>query len=111
PDAIILECPFDRMLNAIRNRFRAMGIPSFPGAELLLFWGGRRAGIDGFAHNPADDAASVNCPALILAGSSDARATPEQVGNVYHRLTGEKQLAMFAGAGHEPLRARDAPVW
>jgi len=30
PDAVILEAVFDTMLNTVRNRFAAMGIPSFP---------------------------------------------------------------------------------
>ena len=44
PDAIILEAVFDRLITTVRNRFHTMGIPSFPNAELLLFWGGVQVG-------------------------------------------------------------------
>ena len=44
PDAIIVEAVFDQMLNTVRHRFEAMGMTSFPSAELLVFWGGRQAG-------------------------------------------------------------------
>ena len=54
PDAIIAEAIFDKMLNTVRHRFEAMGVPSFPSAQLLVFWGGRQAGFNGFAHNPVD---------------------------------------------------------
>jgi pimeloyl-ACP methyl ester carboxylesterase len=37
PDAIIIECPFDRMLDTVANRFTSMGVPSFPAARMLLF--------------------------------------------------------------------------
>jgi len=37
PDAIIVESVFDNMLNTVRHRFEAMGVPSFPGAQLLVF--------------------------------------------------------------------------
>ena len=97
PVAIVIECPFDRMLNAVRNRFNSMGVPSFPGAELLVFWGGRRLDFDGFAHNPAEYAAHVNCPTLVLAGSIDSRATPNQVRAVFDRLKGPKQIQIFDG--------------
>lgn len=40
PDGLIMECPFDRMLTTVRHRFHAMHLPSFPLAELLVFWGG-----------------------------------------------------------------------
>ena len=111
PVAIVIECPFDRMLNAVRNRFAALGVPSFPGAQLLVFWGGRRLGFDGFAHNPAEYAAHVNCPALVLAGSADTRATTHQVREVFDRLNGPKRIRTFEGAGHESFRARDTEAW
>lgn len=44
PDAVILEGVLDTLLNTVRNRFGAMQIPSFPSAELPVFWGGRQWG-------------------------------------------------------------------
>lgn len=110
-DALILECPFDRMLNAVKNRFRAMGVPSFLGAEMLVFWGGRRLGFDGFAHNPAVYAEAVSLPTLILTGSDDTRTTPEQVRSVHDRLRGPKRLVIIEGAGHEPLLGKSPAAW
>lgn len=52
PDAIILELPFARMLDAVRSRFREIGIPPFPIAELAVFWGGIQHGFNAFSHNP-----------------------------------------------------------
>jgi pimeloyl-ACP methyl ester carboxylesterase len=110
-DALILECPFDRMLSAVKNRFRAMGVPSFPGAEMLVYWGGKRLGFDGFDHNPEEYADAVSIPTLILTGSEDARATPEQVRSVHDRLRGPKRLLIIDGAGHEPLLRKSPAVW
>src|SRR5262249_45805933 len=44
PDGMILECPFDRLLSTVQHRFSAMGVPSFPAAQLLVFWGGVQHG-------------------------------------------------------------------
>ena len=44
PDAMILECPFDRLLTTVRHRFDAVRVPSWPLAELLVFWGGQQSG-------------------------------------------------------------------
>jgi uncharacterized protein len=48
PSAVIVEGLYDRILSAIRNRFGSMGLPSFPSAELLAFWGGVQMGFPAF---------------------------------------------------------------
>lgn len=111
PAAVVIECPFDRMLNAVRNRFGSLGVPSFPCAELLVFWGGRQIGFDGFDNNPVRDAERVDCPVLVMGGGKDARATPLQVRAVFDQLPGEKQFHLFENAGHEPFRKSDPPAW
>ena len=109
-DAVILECPFDRMLTTVGNRFHAMGLPAFPGAEMLVFWVGRRLGFDGFAHNPVEYAERVRVPALMLTGEADIRATPDQVRAVFDHLPGPKHMHVFRELGHEPYRPRNARV-
>ncbi|WP_149110039.1 alpha/beta hydrolase [Limnoglobus roseus] len=111
PTAIILDAPFDRMISVVRNRLRTMNVPAWPAAELVVFWGGRSVGIDGFAHNPADDARAVTCPTLILHGTQDARATGPMVQAVFENLPGPKQQVDFDGAGHEPLARFDREKW
>jgi alpha-beta hydrolase superfamily lysophospholipase len=111
PAAVVVECPFDRMLNAVRNRFVTMGVPAFPAAELLVFWGGRRLGFDAFEHNPVADAKGVRCPALVLAGGRDRRATPGQVRAVFDAIPGANRWHVFDAAGHEPFRANDPAGW
>jgi len=83
PDAIIVEAVFDKMLNTVGHRFGAMGLPAFPGAQLLVFWGGIQAGFNGFAHNPVDYAAGVRCPILFLHGDDDPRARLEEARRVW----------------------------
>ena len=52
-----------------------------------------------------------NCPTLVLAGSADRRATPNQVREVFDNLNGPKRICILEGAGHESFRARDAQAW
>jgi uncharacterized protein len=54
PSAIIIESVFDRLLSTAQNRFHSMGLPAFPLAQLLVFWGGAQIGHSGFQLNPAD---------------------------------------------------------
>jgi alpha-beta hydrolase superfamily lysophospholipase len=111
PDAVILESVFDRLLGSVRNRFALMGVPSFPAAEMLVFWGGVQVGFSGFDHNPVEYARSCDCAALVLHGADDRHATLEEGRAVYENLTGSKEMVVFAGAGHTSLLAANREQW
>lgn len=99
PDGIILEATFDTLLNTAKNRFRTMGLPPTPLAQMLMFWGGVQWGFDPFAHNPADYARSVRCPTLILHGERDARVPPAQAQRLTDAIHGAR-LVRFADVPH-----------
>lgn len=111
PSAIIVECPFDRLLSTVENRFTAMGLPAFPCAELLVFWGGVQHGMNGFAHNPVEYAARVRCPVLLMHGDGDRRVSLPEVQNVFAALRGEKRFEVFRGTGHESYFAAQPDLW
>ncbi len=77
PAALVLESPFDALLSTVVNRFALMGLPAFPFAHLLVFWGGVQQGFNGFRHYPADYATEVRCAVLLLDGANDTRVTPD----------------------------------
>lgn len=114
PEGLILEAPFNRLLDTVRHRFELLGVPSFPSAELLLFWGSVRAGIDGFEHEPARYAAAVRCPTLVLHGTADARVSVPEVQEVFAglpELSGRRELVLLEGVGHEPYLAARPEEW
>src|SRR4051794_9547061 len=106
-DALILECPFDRLLTTIRNRFTAFGAPNVcaaPLARLLMFWGGVQQGYWTFDHNPCEYARAVHQPTLLLSGGRDGWVRPTEIQHVYDNLAGPKRQVVFPDAGHEPYR-------
>lgn len=112
PDGVILESVFDRMLTTAGNRFQLMGLPSYPGANLLVFWGGVCAGFDASHHNPVDYAAKCSCPTLLLHGDEDLNARLDEGKAVQSQLQDrEAELAIFPKTGHEPTRAVDSDLW
>ncbi|HEV8003900.1 MAG TPA: alpha/beta fold hydrolase [Planctomycetaceae bacterium] len=111
PAGVIVECPFDRLLSTAENRFRAMKLPAFPAARLLIFWGGLQLGFNGFQHNPVDYATQVQCPVLFLQGAKDPRVTLEQAQAVFDNLAGRKTFVVFPSAGHESLLTADSELW
>jgi alpha-beta hydrolase superfamily lysophospholipase len=65
PKSIIMECPFGSMYKTVCKRFQMQGIPSFPMAGLLVFWGGVENNFWAFSHNPEEYAKSIHCPTLL----------------------------------------------
>jgi pimeloyl-ACP methyl ester carboxylesterase len=111
PHGVILEAVFDTLLNTVRHRFRAMQLPPFPSAELLVFWGGRQWGFDGFRHNPSEYAASVHCPVLLMHGARDPRVSLTEARRVYEAIPGNKEFVTFAQSGHESYVSNNASQW
>jgi pimeloyl-ACP methyl ester carboxylesterase len=111
PDAVIVEAVFDTMLNTVRHRFRAMGVPSFPSAELLVFWGGVQTGFNAFGHNPVAYARDLACPALFMHGTDDPRARIEEGRRVYDAVPCIKQFKEFPSIGHDSYVSRYPGDW
>jgi dipeptidyl aminopeptidase/acylaminoacyl peptidase len=111
PDGVMLEAVFDTLLNTIRHRFRAMKVPPFPSAELLVFWGGRRWGFDGFGHKPSAYAASVRCPVLLMHGARDPRVTLTEARRVFEAIPATKKFVTFEHSGHESYLSNNATQW
>jgi len=111
PDGMIVESVFDTLRNTTRHRFEAMGVPAFPAADLLLFWGGVETGFNPFRHNPVDYAASVPCPALFLHGSGDPRARVEEARRVFDAIPGRKEFREFPTSVHASLYDTHRADW
>lgn len=103
PDAIIIEATFDNLLNTGKNRFRAMGLPGSPFAELLLFWGSVQHGFNMFTHSPVDYARAVKHPALILHGEHDARTTIDQARSIALAMGVHARFIGYAEVAHMPI--------
>jgi hypothetical protein len=101
PAALVLECPYDRLLTTLGHRFDAMGLPAFPCAHALLFWGGLQRGFDGFSLDPVEYARDVRCPTLLMDGDRDTRVGWAQAQSIAAALGGHGTFKVFAGCGHD----------
>ena len=107
PAALILECPFDSLLGTVRHRFTSYGLPSFPLADMLVYWGGRQQGFDARRFNPSESAARIDRPTLLMNGEADPWVQPDEARAIFERLQGRKTLKLFEGVGHDScLRSR-----
>jgi len=111
PEGLIIEATYDTMLNTVQNRFGVMGIPSFPLANILVFWGGVRAGFNAFNHNPSDYGRQVIIPTLVLHGEHDPRVTTLQAKNLFENIAGWKRFSSFPNGGHGASFEADLQQW
>jgi alpha-beta hydrolase superfamily lysophospholipase len=108
---IIIECPFGTMLQTVKSRFAEMGVPSFPMAHLLLFWGGLQNGFNAYQHNPTNYAKSINCPTLLLYGEKDIKVSRSEINDIFTNLKGEKYLKTYPESGHENYLIKYKNKW
>lgn len=111
PLGIILECPFGSLHQTVKARFDIMGVPTFPMATLLVFWGGVQHGFSGFLHNPIDYAKSIVCPTLLLYGEQDVKVSRAEINAIYEGLRGPKILKTFENAGHDDYLLNHRQEW
>jgi uncharacterized protein len=101
PKSIIIECPFGSMYKTVCKRFQMQGIPSFPMACLLVFWGGVENSFWAFSHNPEEYAKSIKCPTLLMYGEKDQKVSKQEINSIFQNLQGNKTLVTYPLAGHE----------
>lgn len=111
PKAIIIECPFASMYETVAIRFKNMGIPTFPMAHLLMFWGGVENGFWAYGHNPAEYAKHIHCPVLLQYGEKDERVARSETDHIFANLHEPKQLITYPLAGHDDYHRQYGRVW
>jgi alpha-beta hydrolase superfamily lysophospholipase len=111
PKGIILECPFGSMYQTVCARFKAMNVPAFPMAGLLVFWGGLQNGFWAFGYNPTEYAKKISCPTLLLYGAKDKNVSRQEIDEIFTNLTGNKELRIYQEAGHENYLIKYKSQW
>ncbi|MEZ4321134.1 MAG: alpha/beta fold hydrolase [Myxococcota bacterium] len=105
-DAAVVEAVYDDLNTTIGHRFHRLGLPAFPGSELLLVWGSVDLGANAFAMRPVDWAAGTDVPLVVIAGAEDPRVWPAEAQAVADAA--EAPFTLLEGVGHE-LGAVAAP--
>lgn len=111
PKGIILECPFGTMYETVCARFNNLGIPSFPLADLLVFWGGIQNGFWAFSHNPLEYAKNISSPTLLLYGAKDIKVSRKEIDAIFENLEGPKFVSVYPNAGHENYLKKYGNAW
>jgi pimeloyl-ACP methyl ester carboxylesterase len=109
--ALILECPFGTLLESVKNRFKSVGVPAFPMANMLVFWGGVENGFNAFNFCPENYAKNIKVPTLLIWGRQDPKVNERETQRIYQALAGPKQLLALDNAGHAHYLERYQELW
>ncbi len=99
--SIMLECPYGTMLQTVKARFNALNVPTFPMANLLVFWGGVINNFNAFELQPVNYARAITCPTLLMYGELDKKVSRKEIDQIFKNLNGRKSLKTYPQAGHE----------
>jgi uncharacterized protein len=111
PDAIIIECPFDRFVTALGNRLRFVGVPEYPLAPAIAFWVGVQNGFNGLKHNPVEYARSVRCPVLLMQGENDKAVGQRAAKSMAAALGDRATFQLLPNCGHSYLVRDGETKW
>ena len=109
-DGYILECPYQDLKTAVRNRTRN-SLP--PVVEWVAYLGLRLVAplvlpeLDRIAPVRAVAAVPADIPILILAGGRDRRARPDEARALFDQVRSHATLAVFEQADHVRLHSTD----
>ncbi len=112
-DAIILESMYHDLLTAFRTRVSA-GFPRWYGwlTPGLIWMTDRRLGVPVRELTPADHIGRLApAPVLLITGTEDSHASPDDAKRLYARCRGPKELVLVPGAGHTDLLEVAGPLY
>jgi alpha-beta hydrolase superfamily lysophospholipase len=112
-DAVILESMYHDIHGAFTTRINA-GFPAWYGylSRGLIWVTERRLGVRLRQLTPADHIGRLApAPVLLLTGSDDAHASPDDARRLFERCRGPRELLLVPGAGHTDLFEVAGPTY
>lgn len=105
----VLECPYPDLATAALRRFELHLPAPLARCARAWLWTGARLALPALAGpSPCEAARELpDVPVLVLAGSADRRAPPEDARRVAQAAGARARLVVIEGGGHLALRAAD----
>ncbi len=103
--AVVAESAYTSLEDNVTNGVRQVaGLPPFPFAPLVIYFGQQAAGLDITAVRPVDDMASISPrPILIVHGELDETIPVANAHRLYEAAGEPKELYVIPNAGHAGL--------
>jgi uncharacterized protein len=109
---IVLEMPFDGLLDHVKARGRSFGFPQTIFAVPVTCWIGLENSFPVFRHKTSRYAETIHCPVLLQWGTNDHLVTSEETQNIFDHFTSKnKKLVVYEDAVHSSLLNQDPIRW
>jgi dipeptidyl aminopeptidase/acylaminoacyl peptidase len=111
--AVVVQSVFTSIEENIASGVRQItGLPAFPFAPMVIYFGQQETGLSIEQVRPIDDIAHISPRAvLLLHGQQDRTITPDNSQRLYDAAGEPKQLVWFPDAAHGGLMASDSELW
>lgn len=110
---VIAQSPFTSIEENIASGVRQIaGLPPFPFAPMVIFFGQQETGLSIEQVRPIDDIARIAPRAVMLMhGQQDHLISPDNSQRLYDAAGEPRELVYFATAAHGGLMAADPELW
>lgn len=109
---IIAEGTFDKLENAIDNRFEStLYIPGKFGAWLMIPFAESKLGININKIEPVNEVSKINFPILIIGGENDDRTLKENTIMLYETAKEPKELWIVKNSGHTDIFSNNPEIY
>jgi fermentation-respiration switch protein FrsA (DUF1100 family) len=111
--AVVAESAFSSLEDNIATGVQHLtGLPAFPFAPLVVYFGQREAGMNIRQARPIDDIAALSPrPVLLVHGALDQTVPVANAYDLYTRAHEPKELYILDGAGHDDLLRIGGPTF
>ncbi len=101
-DRLVIEAPFDRLINTIRHRVGALGLPTLLLPEIIAAMGGLIQKFNPFTFNPVLYSCDVEVPVLLIQRRFDPYIRESEVREVFDNLgvVRDSELLLVEAGGH-----------
>jgi uncharacterized protein len=112
PSGIILQMPFDALLDHIKARGRSFGFPQTAFAIPVTSWIALENFFPAFKHKTSEYAKKIDCPVLLEWGTNDHLVTEKETIHIFDNLASKnKKLVVYEGAVHSSFLQQDPVKW
>lgn len=112
PSGIILDMPFDGLLDHIGARGRSFGFPKNLFAIPVACWISLENSIPVFRFKTSAYAKNIHCPVLLEWGTNDYLVTRKETETIFNSLaTKNKTLAVYENGEHSSFFNQDPAKW
>lgn len=112
PSGIILDMPFDGLIDHLKARGRSYGFPQNLFAIPVACWMSLESSFPVFNHKTSEYAKEINCPVLLEWGTADHLVTQKETDQIFKSLASKnKKLLVYKNGVHSSLLKQDPLQW